>query len=466
MRHNAAIRMCFAISLLIIALFSYPHSQPTAAQTDPVTTCTELLANYSPVMGTNRYVTPADIPLPSVRQPWLDPTFGTCVIRITDRQNDFENPLVGLKNEYSRVQSFNADETLLITRDVEGDWYLYGAQTLHPIQRLATDIAIDEPRWDANNPYRFTFSPWGDTEKPLMMIADLTPTGEQFELHVTVAHDFTDELPADWNTAYVWRRWEGSPSADSRYDAFMAEDHDSVTRGLVTYDWQTDKVLGLYTVPHGEANEPDSVSMSSLGNYVLAQFEYCEPGTTGTFESPCGAMIYTRDLTSGWSISRIIGHSDLAVDAQGREVLLYQEIDTDQIVMTDLVTGAVTPLFDLDYANGSFGLHFSGQAANRPGWALVSVFPEEYPLDFSNPFWMVGTIFAVELKANPRVIQLAHHHSIRSEAEPDYFAEPHATVNRDFTRLLFTSNWEVYGTGEVETYMVILPEGWLDRLPE
>jgi hypothetical protein len=74
-------------------------------------------------------------------------------------------------------------------------------------------------------------------------------------------------------------------------------------------------------------------------------------------------------------------------------------------------------------------------------------------------------VFALELSAQPRIVQLAHHHSIRSAAEEDYFAEPQVTVNRDFTRLLFASNWEQYGTGEVEMFMVVLPDGWLNCLP-
>jgi hypothetical protein len=145
--------------------------------------------------------------------------------------------------------------------------------------------------------------------------------------------------------------------------------------------------------------------------------------------------------------------------------LVYQEIDADQIAMADLETGAVTPLLDLDFSTGVYGLHISGQAVNRPGWAAVSVHPEAPSLDFNNPFWIVGTVFAVELKAEPRVAQLAHHHSIRSDAEQDYFAEPQVTVNRDFTKLLFTSNWETYGAGEVEMYMIVLPDDWTDRLP-
>ena len=460
-----ALAAVFTVAVLLFIFVPVAPSPFVTAQTDPLTACAGFLTTYTPTTGTDRYPTPSGAPLPPVREAWLDPAFGTCVIRVTDRQNDFDTPQRGLKNEYSRVQAFNADESLLMVHSIDADWFLYDAQTLEPIQRLQAGISIDEPRWDAQNPYRFTFSPWWDTEEPVIMSADLAPSGDGFTLTAAVAHTFTAELPPEWNATVAWRRWEGSPSLDSRYDVFMAEDADFITRGLVTYDWQTDTLIGLYDVPHGDINEPDNVGMSPLGTYALAQFEFCEEGTLGTYEEPCGAMVFTRDLSDGWGINRIIGHNDMALDTQGREVVVYQEVDTDQIVMADLETGAITPLLDLDFSHGVYGLHISGRAFERPGWAAVSVHPEAPTLDFNNPFWMPGVIFALELTANPRVVQLAHHHSIRSDAEDDYFAEPQVSVNRDFTRLLFTSNWEQYGTGEVEMYMIVLPDDWTDRLP-
>ncbi len=438
--------------------------EQAVAQTDPLAACAEALANYTPVVGTNRYPTPDDLPLPPVREAYIDPAFGTCVVRVTDRWNDFDSPQVGLKNEYSRVQAFNADESLIMVRGVEGDWFLYGAPSLAPIQRLEAGVSIDEPRWDAQNPLRFTVSPWADG-LPQLWAVTLTGRGPDMAAEAGLVHDFSGELPPEWNATVVWRRWEGSPSNDSRYDAFMAEDGDFITRGLVSYDWQTGQILGLYSVPHGEVNEPDNVGMSPSGATVMAQFECCPEGQLGTYEEPCGAMVYTRDLTQGWGISRCIGHNDMTFDAQGREVIVHQETTTDQIVMTDLATGETTALLDLDFSTGIYGLHISGRAFDRPGWVAVSVHPEESPLDFSNPFWMVGIVFALELAPDPRVVQLAHHHSIRSEAEMDYFAEPQVTVNRDFTRLLFTSNWSAYGTGEVEMYLIALPDDWPERLP-
>jgi hypothetical protein len=49
---------------------------------------------------------------------------------------------------------------------------------------------------------------------------------------------------------------------------------------------------------------------------------------------------------------------------------------------------------------------------------------------------------------------------VNKEMEHDYWAEPHTTVNRDFTRVLLTSNWGSSGTGAVEVWMAALPPGW------
>jgi hypothetical protein len=40
-----------------------------------------------------------------------------------------------------------------------------------------------------------------------------------------------------------------------------------------------------------------------------------------------------------------------------------------------------------------------------------------------------------------------------------YMAEPHATANRDFTRILFNSNWGIPGSTDVDAYMVRLAKG-------
>jgi hypothetical protein len=130
--------------------------------------------------------------------------------------------------------------------------------------------------------------------------------------------------------------------------------------------------------------------------------------------------------------------------------------------MLDLERGVITPLWPLDFSHTAFGFHVSGRAFQHPGWVVVSTHDGD-PTSYT---WMDDSIFAVELKANGRVVRLAHTHSIVDQVqEHDYWAEPQASVNVDFTRVVFTSNWGRSGTREVEMYMIVLPHNWISQLP-
>jgi hypothetical protein len=311
-----------------------------------------------------------------------------------------------------------------------------------------------EPRWSANNPNLIYH-----IAETRLLSYDIA-TGEE-----TLVHDFSADFPGQ-RLATVWTRYEGSPSADGRTWGFMAEDENWLASAYLVYDLPTDTITAtrdLHSWPD-EGREIDSVSISPLGNYFLAFMDqYCEPESQGTDQRPCGLMVYDRDLQNGRGLLRIAGHADLALDAQGREVLVYQDIDTDHISLLDLASGGITPLWPIDftYCDGC-GVHFSGRAFRRPGWALVSYFDG----DPVSHMWMDDQVFAIELGPGGRIARLAHHRSVvDSQQEHDYWAEPHASANPDFTRILFTSNWGRSGTGEVETFMISLPDNWIALLP-
>jgi len=388
---------------------------------------------------------------PAHRQWFADPTFGTCLVRVTDGEKDLsaDDTSPGLVNEYARVQSFNADGSRLLVHGTDGTWYLYDAQTLLPLGELPLAV---EPRWDGEDPNLLYYS----DETRLM--AYHVQTGDQ-----TLVHEFADDFP-DQALAAVWTRYEGSPSRDRRYWGLMAEDRDWVPVAFLVYDRHTDGVTirDMRGVP-GVEDDVDHVTMSPLGTYFLASFDRaCERGELGDDAHPCGLMVYDRDLTNGRSLLRIIGHYDPALDAEGREVIVYQDIDTDHISMLDLETGAVTPLWEIDYSRTAIGLHFSGLAYGRPGWAVVST----HDNDVTTYTWMDDQVFVVELKPGGRVVRLAHTHSlVDDEQEADYWAEPHASVSTDLTRIVFSTNWGRSGTGQVEMFMMELPSDWPERLP-
>jgi hypothetical protein len=425
----------------------------TFTPSSPVASGASLCAGPQPSFITDLQVhqTPV-LPEPQARHPFRDAVFGACMLRVTDRRIDLsaDDTSKGLKNEYSRVQSFNADESLILARGIAATWYLYDAQTLQPMDQIPLDI---DPRWSATDPDIVYYS------SGTRLMSYNIQSGEQ----VTV-HDFQADFRGQ-NLSAVWTRYEGSPSLDGRYWGLMAEDENWQVSAYLVYDLQTNKVISRVDTRQWPEDEraSDSVTISPLGNYFLAYMEkYCEPGQLGSEQHPCGLMVYDRDLKNGRGLLRLIGHSDLALDALGREVLVYQDIDTDAISMLDLQTGAITPLWPIDFSHTPIGLHISGRASLAPGWALISTHDGD-PASYT---WMDDQVFAIELKPQGHIVRFAHTHSlVDTNQEHDYWAEPQASANHDFTRILFTSNWGRSGSEEVEMYLIQLPAGWIAGLP-
>jgi hypothetical protein len=115
-----------------------------------------------------------------------------------------------------------------------------------------------------------------------------------------------------------------------------------------------------------------------------------------------------------------------------------------------------TDLFDTYPCTECTSAHFSGKAYDKPGWLLISTYSNDAGSDRQ---WLHYKVFAVQLKANPAILQLAHHHSTfgPSHTGLDYWSQPQASVNRDFTRVLFNSNWEATSYNDVDAYMIEIP---------
>ena len=279
-------------------------------------------------------------------------------------------------------------------------------------------------------------------------------------------HDFTHDVPS--NAAYVLPQDYGSPTKDGRYWAGIAEDQNWMPVAFIVYDKQTDKISAMRDV----TGQPKvkGINISPLGNYYLATFAYeARPSGGGDESHPCGLMVYDKTLTHAKSLKTAkglcVGHGDCALDAaKGREVYVFQDACTDYISMVDLatrkhLTNLIGPIdFSSSTGQPHMSIHISGRALDRPGWVLVSTTDETT----TSQTWMDDQVFAVELKPSGRIVRLADDYTVVDPTqEHDYWAEPHGSVNRDFTRVLFTSNWGRSGTEQVEMYMVVLPKGWI-----
>lgn len=373
------------------------------------------------------------LPRPSKGDVHSDPVYGNCVMRVTDHAK--EPPVGFARHDYSRRQAFNADGSRVLIAAHDGAWHLYDAKTMAWQEQLDDPAGDAEIHWHPTNPDLLYFQP---TNGVGMVLYSLDVSSGRRR---TVA-EFGDRLKAIWPTANTaWTKAEGAPSADGRYWCFMVDDPEWKSLGVFTWDMQTDTILGTRPT-HGD--RPDHVSMSPSGSHCVVSSD-----TKGV-----GTKAWTRDFRHAVPLHHKSEHSDLAIDARGRDVYVsidYQSSGGD-IFMVDVDSGKRTTLFSTYLDNSTTAVHFSGRAFKRPGWVLMSTYAADGKRE-----WLHEKIMAVSLEPRPQVKGLAYHHGSFN----GYWTEPQATVNPDFTRVLFNSNWGSKSDMDVDNYMVVLPDNAL-----
>lgn len=387
-------------------------------------------------------IDPRSVPLtatPDIKRPakgrvLSDPVYGNCMLRVT-RHAD-EPPERFARHDYSRRQAFNADSSRVLISSFDGTWHLYDAQTMEWQDELSGPAGDAELYWHPSNPDLLYFQ--GTNGVGLELYELNVKTGKSR----TVA-DFSKRLKAIWPDAYAaWSKAEGAPSADGRYWCFMVDDPEWKSLGIFTWDKETDTILG-HMDTHGD--RPDHVSMSPSGKWCVVSGDTKDVGTRA----------WTRDFKQSTQVHHKSEHSDLAIDANGRDVYVSIDYQSDggDVFMVDLESGKRTTLFPTYIDGSATAIHFSGRAFKRPGWILASTYATE-----GKPAWLHDKIMAVSLEEKPKVKGLAYHHGHFN----GYWTEPQATVNADFTRILFNSNWGSRSDTDVDNYMVVLPKGALD----
>jgi hypothetical protein len=376
--------------------------------------------------------------MPSKGKPVTDPTFHTTFQRVSQRSVD-GYPSPAMTPEYAKVDPSNADGTRLILRGLDAQWYLYDTATFTllnggPIPNLPQDEI--EPRWDAHDPNIFYYRESDDLAFRRFDISTNTSAA---------VHDFAGEIPGG---VTILNDSEGDSSTDSRYWAFEIRgdppDAGNIL-GLVTYDRVADRVIGKKLIPKGGLM-PNWVGVDASGTHVIF------PPEDGI--NPLVA--YHLDFSHAVSITVSAGHSDVAVDGQGRDVIVYQDNANDTISMADLETGRVTRLIPIPFdINPDIGIHISGNSVRKPGWVLVTTGGSSYASWMDRQFWML------ELVADGRVWRLGWTRLRQCPTASDfnYFAEGWATINKAGTRLWWQSNGDVAActSDDEDVYQMTLP---------
>ena len=391
----------------------------------------------------------------------LDPANKTFVYRATDASKA-EGGFV--RHDNSHKQAFNADNTRFIARDGQGAWYLYDAATFKQIERLGELKGNCEPIWHASDPnlLHFTLRDGGTTWWTYNVEAE---KGE-------VMFDFSGKTPWSQATSFS-TKGRGAASADGRYLALIATRHDEATQtrnvyGVVVLDVKDKRIVGTLDARNfpKPGAFPDYVSASPSGRHVVVSW----PGDAG------GTRAYTRDLKDSFELPTTSKHAGLAYGPQKQDYYVFADYGKNQLSAVDLDSHERIDLRSLHPAKGgNYTLDISGQAYDKPGWAVVSTYGEKKDdaSDESAPQERAEyrKVWLVELKADGRALSVA---DVRTNAsaiggsskgaapqaagDPDFF-KPQASASRDLSRIVFADN---FGRGPIESYMVGLPS-WAVR---
>ncbi len=236
-----------------------------------------------------------------------------------------------------------------------------------------------------------------------------------------------------------------------------------------------------------ENKRPAQACISPDGDYV--EVAWNTPGNythTGTeeYDAVTGARISRVSPWSGFGAGGLLSkddgtHADMGRLANGKEVIYSGFCVADGATHDDYrrttayafdpslalgcpsSAGVIQNLMpDSAYFSGQW--HISGRAnigVNNPmnGYALGSSYNEN-AVDMSPQVPMGSEIFALKMDNSNIVYRIAHDQVCRAG---QYFNEPHATPNRDFTKVLFTSNWRNCTSDGTKTdaYIVELGSG-------
>ncbi len=362
-----------------------------------------------------------------------EPQYKTCEVRATDHRVDGLNTFA--RNDYARRQAFNTDNTRQLVYALDGFWHLYDPVSYKHLKVLPGLAGDSEPQWHPTDPNLLYYLPTNGVGMKVYRLDVNTGVS-------TLVGDLSARLRARWPTANsAWTKSEGSPSADGRYWCFMVDSGSWTGLGIVTWDMETNTILGMHDV-NGE--RPDHVSMSPSGNYCVSS-SYGGPGV----------VAYSRDFSSSKKITNIGEHSDIGIDANGDDAFVsidYQSAGGD-IFMTNLRTGVRTVLFPT-YVNGTASaVHFSAKSFRKPGWFVLSAYGESTNRPPYEQQWFHHKITVIQMAANPKIYNLASTHTDTL----GYWTEPQASVNRDLTKIVWNSNWDINSDLDTDVYMIQIP---------
>jgi hypothetical protein len=240
---------------------------------------------------------------------------------------------------------------------------------------------------------------------------------------------------------------EGEPSKTHRYWGWMIQASNFDFLGFACYDMETGNLTTIDVSTYG-ALAPNNVSISPLGGYLV---------TSGAL-SQGGTRAYVRDFSSYVQLHTNVEHSDIGIGPNGTdEVYIFINFSSNAgtVDMHNITTDTKTPLTHIyhnasagDDNTGALAYHFSCRCFEKPGYFVLSTTRNG---DLGK--WAEDKILICEMADNGRVLNVSNTYNNYS----GYWTAPRATINRDGTKILFSTGWLNASTeADAVTYEIAL----------
>lgn len=353
----------------------------------------------------NVYPEPPAPALPSAGGTFVDPTFGTTIMRVTDANDGTSN-----HNYYSYWPTFNLDSTrFFIVSD--------GSPRLYRLDTTNFQIVSKGPLFDQTLPgggYLSTEdASWSGTNPNVLYgynglkLWAYDVSARTYSL----VKDFTGEIPV----GYLGQM---SRSTDDNLFAFSKKDGSYNVTGYLV--WQRDQNRILRNVSLGNFDE---AQVDKSGRYLVVKAEFGGGVDFQIVDLSSGAVQNLSDPAPDYSP----GHSD-----NGRQIVVGHDNWNNQYTARSLASPHQFQRvisFGNDWSQAS---HLSMLADNE-SWCVISNFTAgSGPV---GPFRQ--EIFQASTDGSQSVRRLAHHRSVFR----DYWDTPRADISRDGKFIAFTSNW-------------------------
>lgn len=376
---------------------------------------------------------------PSYGQIYTDAAFDTQLRRIGNASNGGMD-----RHEYSQLQAFNADSTLIMQTTDNGI-------TIRDVLTLETIFNnfdggsygnINSPNWNpsnANEVYYFD----DNADETIRLLKVNVRTGQEILIQ---------ELPAQYLRIFGSTSWE-EISYNGKYKVIYVSRRDggysilllNLLTGQIITDIDDDTTYG-----------PNWVAASPGGNYIVVQWNQSGVGQKE------GVAVYDKSGGYQGHVHDTTAHGDLGFDENGNEIYVTLAFGNDLLIVSTVLPGSANftsghdkILLDPNWDNAD---HIS---CKGPAGLCVITSGSSGMEPFAGEIYLVYTAgIAADYGENSNAIvsRLTQHRS----SQCSYYHQPHASISRDGKYVVFASDWGQCNKG-VNDYLIYLNP---DDIPE